>query len=114
MSATVDGPTFGASALPTHVAAWMTVCEVRAARAAARQPSLPVVGHTGLIGLITIEALAAADDQAPVGSIMDWHLVQVAPDADELTVVRTYTEATWRWLDLHTHEVRPPEGSRSP
>lgn len=103
-------PTFGPTAAPTHVAAWMTVAEVRMALAAAGQPALPVVGHAELIGLITVEALATADAAVPVGEAMDWHLVQVPADADELDVVRRYTQAAWRWLDLHRRETCPPGG----
>lgn len=119
--ATTTGTMFGAPHLPTHVAAWMTVGEARAALAAAGQPALPVVGHDGLIGLITVEALggtghegdARPDPDAPVTSVMDWHLVQVAPDADELQVVRLYTAAAWRWLDDRTLESTAPQGSTS-
>lgn len=104
-------PSFGATRPPTQVAAWMTVAEVRTALAAARQPALPVVGHAGLAGLITVEALATAQEDAPVGAVMDWHLVQVPADADGLTVVRSYTRAAWRWIDEHHQDLRPPEGS---
>lgn len=111
-------PSFGHTHQPTQVAAWMTVAEARAALAAAGVPALPVSGHTGLIGLITIEALGGDDGpvphpDAPLASVMDWHLVQVPPDADEQEVVRRYTDAAWRWLAQRHQELTAPEGSRS-
>jgi predicted transcriptional regulator len=107
----MDTTTFGTDHRPSHVTAWMTVGEARAALATAGQPALPVAGHTGLVGLITIEALSAGHDpDAPVTSVMDWHLVQVPSDADERQVVRLYTDAAWRWLDERLLEGKAPEG----
>jgi CBS domain-containing protein len=120
-AATTARATFGTAHPPTHIAAWMTVAEARATLAAAGQPALPVAGHRGLIGLITVEALSGAgrrdgavpDPDAPVASVMDWHLVQVPPDADELQVVRRYRAAGWRWLDDRALESTAPRGSTS-
>lgn len=118
----MDDPTstrspFGRSHRPSHLAAWMTVAEARAALAVSGQRALPVIGHTGLIGLITIEALGGTDDEhdpepdAPLASVLDWHLVQVPPDAEEIEVVRAFTDAAWRWLTHRQQELRAPEGS---
>lgn len=109
---------FGHVHHPTQLAAWMTVAEARAALVAAGQPALPVAGHTGLIGLITIEALGGEEGttpeaDAPVASVMDWHLVPVPPDADEQQVVRHYTDAAWRWLGHRRQELAAPRGRTS-
>lgn len=99
---------FGPDHHPSLLTGWMTIGEARAALAAAEQPALPVAGHRGLIGLITIEALGGAegapapDCDAPLASVMDWHLVQVPPTADEDEVLRRYEEAARRWI-RHGH-----------
>lgn len=121
MSDTTTQHPHGRAPRPTQVVAWMTVAEGRTALAAAGQPALPVVGHDGdLIGLITIEALGGTDREGPVphpeallASVMDWHLVQVPPEADEREVVLRYTDAAWRWLDERTLELQASEGSTS-
>lgn len=109
-------PTFGRAPRPTHVPAWMTIAEARTVLAAAGQPALPVAGHTELIGLITIEALGGGDGSppdadAPLVSVMDWHLVQMPPGADEVEVLRRYTDAAWHWLGQRRQELTAPEGS---
>lgn len=100
---------FGPDHHPSLLTGWMTICEARAALAAAEQPALPVAGHHGLIGMITIEALAGVegapppDPEAPLLSVMDWHLVQVPPTADEDEVLRRYEDAARHW-------IRPGQG----
>ncbi len=117
MPATHDDPLHDMGIRPDGglVTAWMTVGEARAALVGAGQRALPVIGHDGLIGLITIEALSGTDDDAhpdpddPVLSVMDWHLVQVSPAAEARQVVGTFTDAGWRWLRTRGHEAESPD-----
>lgn len=96
---------------PTEIPAWMPVREARAILAAARLRALPVSGHAGLVGLVTIEALGGHDGpppapDAPVLSAMDWHLVRVPIDADEAATLHAFEQAAWAWLrtrELDTH-----------
>jgi GAF domain-containing protein len=90
----------------------MSVAEARAALAVAQATAVPVVGHAGLIGLVTVEALGAPGvaPDAPVCDVMDWHLVQVPVDADEEAVVERFSAAAWRWLTTRRLEAEPPGG----
>lgn len=97
------------------VMSWMTVSEARAALVGAGQRALPVVGHDGLIGLITIEAVSGdvgdhrpATDE-PVLAVMDWHLVQVPPQADDGTLERTYADAARTWVRTRGREAETPD-----
>lgn len=96
---------------PGQIPGWMSVSDARAALNASGQPSLPVVGHRGLIGMITLEALGGGgcppDPDAPVASVMDWHLVRVPPGTDEDRTLHIYTEAAWTWLRNRGHDAAP-------
>lgn len=112
----------------TEVAATATVGEARVALARTGQPALPVVGHDGMLGLVTVEALGgsslpgdgpAPPDDLPVLAVMDWHLVRVPPDADERAVLDAYTRGAWRWMAERSLETEagavsgPGRGRRS-
>lgn len=111
---------------PTSVvASWMTIGEARAALVAAGQRALPVAGHDGLIGLITIEALSGGTDDAvpdpdePVLAVMDWHLVQLAPDADDDRVGEAFAAAAQAWIvdrrrDTQARHARPHRAPPGP
>lgn len=107
-------PVIGSPPPPTLVTSWMTVGEARAALVAAGQRALPVVGHDGLIGLVTIEALSGSDEgrhpapEDPLLSVMDWHLVQVPPDADDRQVAAAYAEAARTWARARQAEATAP------
>lgn len=88
---------------PSSVPAWMDVGEARAVLAGHGLRSLPVHGHGGLVGLITVEALSGGpggppDAARPVAAVMDWHLVHVPAGADEAAVLHAFSEAAWCWM----------------
>jgi len=87
---------------PAQIPGWMSVAEARATLIASGQHALPVGGHRGLIGMITIEALGGHGEppppEVPVVAVMDWHLVPLPVDADEDATLRAFTDAAWAWL----------------
>ena len=103
----------------SQLPAWMPIGEARARMVAAGVHAVPVTGHEGLIGLITVEALGGegADPPppgAPILSVMDWHLVQVPPQADMADTVHAYSHAAWSWLRSRRLDARPREGVSRP
>lgn len=98
--------------LPTSVPSWMSVGDARAVLVGHGLRSLPVHGHQGLIGLITVEALAGGEGAPPgpsatVGEVMDWHLVQVPVDADEAAILHAFEEAAWVWMRTRLQDAEP-------
>lgn len=89
----------------------MSVSDARAVLNSSGQHALPVAGHRGLIGMITIEALGGdgcpPDPAAPVASVMDWHLVRVPPGSGEDVTLHIYTDAAWTWLRNRGHDAEP-------
>jgi CBS domain-containing protein len=63
-----------------------------------------VVSDGGIpIGVITLRALRGQPDAVPrpdaaIVDVMDWECLPIAPDADPLTTLRAYRDASWRSL----------------